>query len=189
MTYLKRVRWMSCSALLAALFLFSGHASAIMVTIDNFVPTGGALVLDFDGHAGANGLLEEIELTSFSAVYTAPIGPSPLSWGLADLPLFSYNMTTGIVEDLFVFNLDLFVELEISLLGTANSHYAIITDLFSDFQGEVVAYTNEFPSPGGEVPSPGTLLLLALGLLAMGSRQLISSRARRLILSKKRHRG
>lgn len=188
MTYLKRVRWMSCSAVLAALFLFSGNASAIMVTMDSLTPTGGTLVLNFEGLAGAegDGLLEGSELASFSAVYTSSTDPMQINWAplLPDpLLVFLYDITTGIVESLYIDNLDPFaneafvLQMDSSSGGTQNGHYAEVRSLFT---GEVVASTNVIPSPDGEVPAPGTLLLLALGLLAiaMGGRQMSSSRAR-----------
>ena len=182
MTYLKRVRWMSCSAVLAALFLFSGNASAIMVTIDNFDLNVGTLVLNFEGDPAGLGssddLLEDIELTSFSAVYEN--GLSTISWGLSDLPTFAYNTITEIVEILYVFTVDLTtfesftLDINSGLGGTFNGHYADV----SNDNFEVLAFTDVIPSPDGEVPAPGTLLLLALGLIAMGGRQMISSRVR-----------
>ena len=193
MKYFKRIRWVSCSAVMAALFLFSSHASAVMITMENLTPTGGTLVLNFEGDplgGLSDDLLEDFELTSFSAFYTAATDPMQITWGSpGTAPLiFSSNVISGIVESLFYdnFDLDLFVAdplaesytvaVNSGPFGTANGHYAEISDsLFS-----VVAYTDDIPSPDADVPSPGTLLLLALGLLAMGGLSVHRSRARQV---------
>lgn len=190
MKYFKRVRWVSFSAVLTALFLLSSHANAVMITMENLTPTGGTLVLDFDGDplgGLSDNLLEGAELSSFSAVYTAATDPMQINWD-PELPslflIFSYNVTTGIVESLLYDNFDpdaefpaefFIVEVNSGLGGTIHGHYAEVTPLFGI---EPLAYTDEIPSPEGEVPSPGTLLLFALGLLAMAWWQLSSSRVR-----------
>ena len=150
------IRTLCLAASLAAL----AHAGSIQFVQEGW-SSGGRFTVRFDGaDADRDGVIEQLELSLFDAVYTPPAG-SNIAWGLVDIQPEAF----------------FFTDLGNFLIFAANSSYSIVD---TAFEGEALATifdsqlfpvdstsasataaTAAAPEPAG-LAIPGAILLLLL---------------------------
>ena len=142
------IRTLCMAASLAAL----AHAGSIQF-VQHGWSSGGLLTVRFDGaDANRDGVIEQLELSLFDAVYTPPAG-SNIAWGLVDIQ-----------PDAFFFT-----DLDNFLIFAANPTYSIVD---SAFEGEALATI--FDSPLFPIDSTSAPAVAG----SAGTRPAWSSRAR-----------
>jgi hypothetical protein len=163
------IRSLCVAASLAAL----AHAGSIQFVQEGW-SGGGRLTVRFDGaDADRDGVIQQLELSLFDAVYTPPAG-SNIAWGLVDIQ-----------PDAFFFT-----DLDNFLIFAANPTYSVVDTAFEGealatiFDSQLFPIDSTSAPPAAEAPEPGGLAIPgAIVLLLLAARRRMNPHRHRWILS------
>jgi hypothetical protein len=178
------VRSMGWLAALIVLTLFSGRASAAvitdwMTTIDGFA-NNGSLTIEISGNSdsGDADLLEfppPGEVTEFMATYTDDGTLGTMVWDLITLQSLLFDTITNTLQSATALFIPPFdptlppapaLQLEFGVGVGLNPTSTDLVEIYqvTPFGGQLIASA---PPPSAGVPLPGTLALVGLGLLVL----------------------